>query len=34
MERKKCLKYLHDATITHDTDEISRLNGAQPVGDD
>lgn len=34
MEPKKCLKYLHDATITHDTDEISRLNGAQPVGDD
>lgn len=34
MEPKKCLRYLHDATIAHDTDEISRLNGAQPVGDD
>lgn len=28
------LPHLHDASVTHDTDEIRRLDGAQPVGDD
>lgn len=28
------LPHLHNAAIAHDTDEVSALNGAQPVGDD
>lgn len=28
------LPHLHDVSIAHDTDEVSPLNGAQPMGDD
>lgn len=28
------MSHLHNVSITHDTNEISRTNGAQPVGDD
>lgn len=33
-QKSTLLPHLHNASITHDTDEVSRLNSAQPVGDD